>query len=174
MKFMRTLIVVYLYASTGVGAAAVSDASLEYQVKASYIYNFIQFIEWPADVFNGQFKICVLGADRFAAVLDALQGESVAGRTIRVARFDQPHAAAAAHCHVVFIGRSADSAEALQVLPSKGVLTVGEVPGFTAQGGVINLVERHGNIRFQVSVPAAQRAGLTISSRLLQLALDNR
>jgi len=176
MKALRTLTaLLWAAALAGTSAAAVSETpSLEYQVKASYLYNFVQFIDWPADVFNGEFRVCVLGVDRFGGALDALQAETAAGRAIRVLRFEQPSAAVGAQCHVLFVSRSSDSAQALQMLTAKGVLTVGEVPGFTAQGGIINLVERQGHIRFQVNVQAAQRAGLTVSSRLLQLALDNR
>ncbi len=153
---------------------ATAEPTLEYQVKAGYLYNFIQFIDWPRDVFNGDFKLCVLGVDRFGSALDSLQGERAVGRTLRVLRFDQPTAAAAAHCHVLFVSRSVERAQVSQLLGGKGVLTVGEAPDFTAHGGVINLVERQGHIRFQVNQQAAQRAGLAVSSRLLQLALDNR
>lgn len=157
------------------GVGAVPAASLEYEVKASYLYNFIQFIDWPEDAFdNGDFNICVLGTDRFGTALDVLHGERVGRRVVRVQRFDRAGAAAGARCHVMFVSRTEDSAQVLQMVVHKAVLTVGEAPGFTAHGGVINLVEAQGRIRFHVNVKAAQRAGLTVSSRLLKLAVDQR
>ena len=53
----------------------------------------------------------------------------------------------------------------------RGLLTVGESPGFIERGGIINLVEVDGHIRFQINQKAARQAGLIVSSRLLTLAL---
>ncbi len=55
-----------------------------------------------------------------------------------------------------------------------GLLTVGETPGFLEHGGIINLVEVQGRIRFEINQEAAKRAGLTVSSRLLRLAMERR
>jgi hypothetical protein len=44
------------------------------------------------------------------------------------------------------------------------------VPGFLSRGGMINLVEVQGRIRFEINQPAAQKAGLAVSSRLLDLS----
>lgn len=51
-----------------------------------------------------------------------------------------------------------------------GVLTVGEADQFAVRGGVITFVKEANRLRFEINVDAAGRAGLRISSRLLQLA----
>jgi hypothetical protein len=149
--------------------AAVPAPTLEYQVKASYLFNFARFVTWPGDVFGGdRFNLCVIGADRFGGALDALKGERVDGREIAVHRLDQAAPARPVHCHLMFL---AAGAHAGTVANERGVLTVGEHPGFVERGGIINLTEERGRIRFEINQAAAQQAGLTVSSRLLDLAI---
>ncbi|GAB4511921.1 MAG: hypothetical protein Tsb0026_15420 [Sulfuricaulis sp.] len=145
---------------------------LEYQVKASYLYNFIQFITWPKDVFDraGKFNLCVVGVERFGATLDAFTGERIEGHEIAVRRLERPAQAQTAHCHMLFIAADATDAASWDAVSERGVLTIGEAPNFLKRGGIINLVEVQGRIRFQINQRAAQEAGLVLSSRLLDLA----
>ena len=55
-------------------------------------------------------------------------------------------------------------------LESHHVLSIGDMEGFAEQGGIIGLTKVDGKVRFAINVDAAQRAGLTISSKLLKLA----
>lgn len=149
--------------------------ALETRVKATYLYNFIQFVEWPRSAWaNGDaFHICVLGSGRFGAALEAFGDERVDGHRIRVLRLANVEEAAANRCKLVFLPRAAgDSAELLARVPSHGVLTVGEAPNFTSAGGMIGLYEVRGRVHFSINDRAARRAGLVISSRLLQLARE--
>jgi hypothetical protein len=170
----RHLAVVGLVALLASSFVAQSQpATLEYQVKASYLYNFVQFVAWPPDVLGGdaKFNLCVVGADRFGKALDALAGERVEGHEIVVHRFERDAAARGAHCHLLFVASGTVDSGALGV---RGVLTVGETPGFLGRGGVINLVEVQGRIRFEISQQAARQAGLVVSSRILSLAVNKQ
>lgn len=149
--------------------------TLEAQVKATYLYNFIQFVEWPQAAWaeGNDFPLCVIGQDRLGAALDAFGGERVDGRVIRVVRLTTVDDAARNHCKLVFLPRGAgDSAQLLARVPSQGVLTVGEAPNFTGAGGMIGLYEVRGRVHFSINDRAARRAGLVVSSRLLQLARE--
>ncbi|MBI3896670.1 MAG: YfiR family protein [Gammaproteobacteria bacterium] len=154
------------------GAASAADAPLEYQVKASYLYNFMRFIDWPDDAFaaDGAFNLCVSDLSRFGAALDALAGEQIDGHTIHVRSVDSPAAVRATHCHLLFVS-AAKEIVWMPLAPERGLLTVGESREFTQHGGIINLLEVQGRIRFQINHPVAERAGLVISSRLLNLAM---
>ena len=149
--------------------------SLETQVKATYLYNFIQFVEWPQATWadGDAFPLCVLGNERLGAALDAFGGERVDGHVIRVLRLSTIDEAAPNRCKLVFLPRAAgDSAQLLARVPSQGVLTVGEAPNFTGVGGMIGLYEVRGRVQFSINDRAARRAGLVVSSRLLQLARE--
>ncbi|HKQ29917.1 MAG TPA: YfiR family protein [Burkholderiales bacterium] len=155
-------------------AAHAQPSPLEYQVKASYLYNFIQFIAWPRAAFaaDQKFNLCVAGAERFGASLDVFAGERVDGHEIVIRRLERDTSVRPARCHLLFIAAGAIEAASPEGLGEHGVLTVGEVPNFLDRGGVINLVEVRGRIRFEINQQAARQAGLVISSRILSLAVN--
>jgi hypothetical protein len=150
------------------------EASLEYPVKAAFLVNFTKFAEWPADSPQAQSRvvlICVLGKDPFGEVLDkAVFGRSAGGRPLVVQRHQG--AEAVRGCHVVFVASSESKqiGPILESLADRPVITVGERDGFARQGGVIGLVVEDNRARFEVNLPAAQRAGLLLSSKLLRIA----
>ena len=53
-------------------------------------------------------------------------------------------------------------------------MTVGESADFLQQGGIIAFVIDGSYVRFAINTEAADHAGLKISSRLLQLAMNTR
>src|SRR5260370_41881790 len=65
-------------------AAAQTGAATEYQVKAVFLFNFAQFVDWPADAFSGPttpLVIGVLGDDPFGDFLDqTVRHEHLGGR----------------------------------------------------------------------------------------------
>lgn len=148
--------------------AFAQDASLEYQVKAAYLFNFTKFIEWPEGALRdgAPLTICVAGENPFGSSLEeTIQGESVNGRPLQ-ARAAQPPAG----CHVVFVPRGVDPAAALRPFRSLPALTVGESDGFLRGGGMVNFFIEDGRVRFEINHEAADRALVRISSRLLRLA----
>ena len=145
------------------------------QVKATYVYNFIQFIDWPAGSGRGgEFNACVLGDERFSAALRAFEKESIDGQRLRVRQLRRAEDAAALDCRLVFVTQAANGGEVLAQLPTRGVLTIGESRDFYRLGGMIYLYEVRGRVHFFVNAAAARQAGLQVSSRLLQLSGDPR
>jgi hypothetical protein len=143
------------------------EVSLEYQVKAVYLFNFAKFIEWPAEAPAGPITICIAGQNPFGDVLEeTLRGEMVNGRplTMRVIPGPEPG------CHVVFVPQGAASTTYLRAVQGSPTLTVGETPDFITQGGIISFILEGGKVRFQIDAKAAERADLRISSHLLRLA----
>jgi hypothetical protein len=141
----------------------------EYDVKAAFLLNFTKFIEWPArSAPNTPFTICIAGEDPFGQTLNQLtEGENVEGHPIVIRRVST---SAIGACEILFISRSEkEPGRILSELPP-GVLTVGESDGFLRQGGMIALAVENRRVRFDVDVRAASRAGLKISSRLLNVA----
>ena len=60
--------------------------------------------------------------------------------------------------------------DVLAALAGTNILTVGENEGFVKQGGVIGFAAGGDKMRFEINTGAAQRNGVEISSRLLNLA----
>ena len=145
----------------------------EYEIKAAFLSNFTQFAKWPAKAFSdpgAPFSLGILGDDPFGSSLEkSVQGQSVAGRKITIRRARR--AEDLRSCQLVFISKSerARIAEHIAGLQGASILTVGETPQFTGQGGVIGFTMEGDKVRFEINSGNAQRAGMEISSRLLKL-----
>jgi hypothetical protein len=149
----------------------------EYAVKATYLFNFARFVEWPASLAASRdaFSICVLGEDPFGRSLDAiLAGEKIAGKSVVSRRISKPQDAAA--CRIVFISSSEDARlkDLLAALGKVGTLTVSDIPRFSSRGGMIGFISEGNRVRFEVNLTCAQDAGLTMSSELLKVAVAVR
>jgi len=150
-----------------------AEAPGEYQVKATYLYNFVRFVEWPAAAFasaDTPITIGVLGDDPFGTVLDqTVKGETVRNRKLAIQR--SRRAPDLKDCHVVFISRSEKGrlADVLASLDAGSTLTVGETDNFTHRGGAINLYLDGNKVRFEINAGVTERKGLKLSSQLLKL-----
>jgi hypothetical protein len=156
-------VAILLLAGVAVQPQAVS---LEYQLKAGYLFNFVKFVEWPAED-AGPLTICVAGRNPFGDVLaDIVSDESVDGRRLSTRVIHTPEPG----CHVVFVPEDVATTPYLRAARGSPTLTVGETPGFIARGGIVNFVLEEGKVRFEMNAEAADRAQLRISSHLLRLA----
>lgn len=166
---MRTAAFI-LTLAIGIRPAATEDISLEYRVKAAYLYNFVKFVQWPQDAREGPVNICIAGRNPFGTVLaETIQDVSVDGRILKSRVILEPEP----DCHVLFVPEGASGAY-LRAARGTPTLTVGETDDFLNEGGVIAFVNEGRNVRFAISTDAADQARLRVSSRLLQLAINTR
>lgn len=153
---------------------APGQATREYDLKAAFLFNFAQFVEWPAATFasaDEPFTIGVLGEDPFGAALDDLvRNEKVHGRPLVVRRYRSVDEIKG--CQILFIGKSrgAKAEQILLALKGRNVLTVGETDEVASHGGVIRFFTERNKLRVRINVEAAKQEQLTISSKLLRLA----
>jgi|SRR5688572_23981079 len=159
-----------LWLTPGWGAPAPS----EYHLKAVYLFNFGQFVEWPASAFespDNPFVLCIAGQNPFGTILDeVISGESVNGRAFTLKHVDDP--ARSGDCNIMFIGRNeaARLAPTVQALRGRSVLTVSDIDGAERQGVVITLFNERNRIRMRINLAAAKASNLVISSKLLRPA----
>ncbi len=164
--------VVLLVAARGLAAQAVRAP--EYQVKAVFLFNFAQFVDWPSDAFptsDAPLVIGVLGDDPFGGALDqTVRDERLGGRPFQVRRYQNVDEIKT--CHILFISRSErDRADGILAgLNHRPILTVSDADGFAQRGGMIRFVTDRNRIRLQLNLVAADAAHLTISSKLLRVA----
>src|SRR6267378_1369886 len=147
MRRLRLLITIALAILPGLGVEAHaqdSSVSSEYLIKAGFIYNFANLVQWPSNAFaqpNSPIVIGILGEDPFGTILDrVLEGKKVNGRVFLVKRLKS--VTDLKECHIVFVSSSemAHLAEAIHLVKGMPILTIGEIPGFARRGGIINLV----------------------------------
>ena len=147
-------------------------------VKAAYLFRFASYVEWPEAVRgDGPLVIGVIGAEDVAVHLEnLLNGMAVRGRPARVRRVLKP--VDLDGVHILYVGsrvfRSSRPLRALAI--GKPILIVTDARDGFEGGGVINFVEVNRNLRFEISLDAAERSGLKIDSALLSVAarVDSR
>lgn len=145
---------------------------LEHRVKAAFLYKFAAYVEWPpARQDSGPLVIGVAGTDDMERELKQLAaGRAVASRPLSVRRIREGEAPL--DVHVLFIAR--DYGRPLEPLLKRAqqasVLTVTESDDAFQRGSVINFKLVDGRVRFDVSLPAADRSKLRLSSRLIGVA----
>ena len=170
LRTVLTRLAVLLLVSTAMAAPAPS----EYQVKAVFLFNFTQFVDWPAQSFadpRAPFVIGVLGRDPFGNALDeAVRGETVNGRVLVVERYRS--VAELKPCQILFIDRSTgtDANKTLESLGHQGMLTVSDSDAQAPSTVIIRFLSEGKKIRLRINVESARDAGLTISSKLLRPA----
>jgi hypothetical protein len=141
-------------------------------LKAAFVYHLPKFTEWPpAAIAPGHpFSLCVLGEATVAEAFERMvKGRDYGGRRIIVSRLAP--GATALGCHALYIAPGATRVEpVLAEVRERPVLTISDIEGFTKLGGITQLYFDGGQLRVFIDVAAAHRAGLKISSRLLQLS----
>ena len=154
--------------------AADTPAASEAQVKAVFLFNFAKYVEWPAAAFPSAaapITIGLMGTDPFGGELQHdVEGKTVNGRTFVIKHIASDSELSG--CQILFISDS-EASRLGGILAKAGslpILTVGENEAFARNGGIINFVLKNGNVRLEIDLAAAKKAGLTISSRLLAVA----
>lgn len=167
------LLALLCVAGSGVRPAA-AGADREHTLKAGFLVNFSQFTTWPTHAFatgDGPFVIGVVGPDPFGAALEAVfELVRVGGRRVEVRRLTTGDEIR--RCHLLFVGEM-NPREQKRMVDLAGmapVLTVGEGRGFLDAGGMVAFRIENNRVKFDVNTVAARRAGLALSSEMLQFA----
>ncbi len=159
-------------ATLAVTAEVASAQTVEYGVKAAFLYKFTRFVEWPETGAcpDGSVTIAILGRDPFGRTIDrTVEGRPLGDRRVRVLRLARPEDVPA--CSLLWLGRDeATRVEAVgQQLRGVAVVLVGDAAGFANRGGTIGLVVENDRVALEVNLTALA-PGITISSRLLGVA----
>ncbi len=140
-------------------------------VKAAYLFRFAQYVEWPAQEAGAPFVFAIAGAENVAVHLERLlPGMPVNGRRAVVRRVSGPQDLAGVH--ILYVGTKALSrTRALRARAiERPILVVTDDERGLDGGGVINFIEVNRNLRFEISLNAADRSGLKIDTALLSVA----
>lgn len=167
-----------LIACLAIAIPVSAPMALEYSVKATFLYKFVPFIEWPAHAFaspESPVVLCVVGDSPFDDRLHrAVANEQVGGRRFRVLLLAT--AGRGSGCHVMYLAGSDRQSvdQALHSLRGEPVLTVTDANLDPDAKGIVHFVIADNRVRFEIDDAAAAQNGLRISSKLLNLALSVR
>src|SRR5713101_2266292 len=106
MALLRVTTALLLVCAARLGAQ--TGKASEAQVKAVFLFNFAQFVDWPADAVpdsQAPLVIGILGGDPFGDVLDAtVRGERSGARPFVIHRYQRVEDIT--RCDILFISRS--------------------------------------------------------------------
>jgi hypothetical protein len=153
--------------------SSAEPALTEVQAKASVLFNFARYVEWPERAFatpNAPLTFCLAGRDSLSSVQATFEGRTIGGRATAVKRVFG--VSDLRGCQVLFVGESEENrlAPMLFALGTEPVLTVSDVAGFNSLGGAIGITLEDGRIQFDINRQALERVNLRASSNLLRLA----
>jgi len=153
---------------------AMKQPAQEYQLKAVFLFNFTQFVDWPPSSFDtdqSPVVIGVLGDNPFGSYLDeTVSGESIKGHPVVVHYYK--NAEDIETCHILFVTLTEITMRknVIETLKGKDILTVSDAVHFAAEGGMIRFFIANNKIKLQINLESAKASKMVFSSKLLRLA----
>jgi len=142
-------------------------------VKAAFLHRFASFVEWPAGAFpkaDSPLRIGILGDDLVYRDLSELaRDRDRDGHPVVVTRLAAGDALAGFHILYLKASSPARITDMLATVP-EGTLTVADSDGAHPRGSVLSFFLDEGRVRFGVSLEAAARQKLRLSSKLIAIA----
>jgi len=170
MRILALLALTTLFAPAKRPDAQASEADL----KAAWMYNFAQHVEWPATAFKDErapLVIAILGSHPLEESLTkVVRGKTAQGHPLEIRRAAQPADLKGAHVAFLPDGEKERFDAALGALKGTPALLVGETEGLAHRGAALNFYMDESKVRFEANVDNAARAGLSIGSKLLKFA----
>lgn len=141
------------------------------KIKASFIYNFTRYFEWPESK-ETTFNITILGDNPglAAKLTDMSSTKTVGAKKIVVHTINALAEATKPEILFILPDKSNALAEAVSKFKGKGTLIVTEKQGLAKVGAAINFVILENNIKFELNKTSAGKAGLKVSSKIEPLA----
>jgi hypothetical protein len=154
-------------------APGAPQTSTERRVKAAFLYKFLGYTEFPSTAFGDASSPVLIGVsgsdDMLAELARTVMGRTLNGRpiTVKLVREgDRP-----GPLHLLFVaGPECARLARMQHGASGAMLLVSDCDGGLQMGSVINfrMIDEH--VRFDVSLDAAEKNNVRLSSRLLNVA----
>ncbi|HEX6428631.1 MAG TPA: YfiR family protein [Niastella sp.] len=168
------LFLVALFLLQGTQHVYAQAPSREYQLKAVFLFNFTQFVNWPVNAFENDqspLVIGVIGENPFGAFLvQTVSGEKINGHPLVVQHYKNEEEIKSCHILFVNIGETKKQEQVLGDLQGKNILTVSDDPDFLKQGGMVRFVTNNNKIKLQINMDACKESKMVLSSKLLRLA----
>lgn len=141
----------------------------ETDLKAAYLYHFIQFTAWPQTAFatTPALQLCVDADNTLLKAINALADKPLAGRAVTIQTETwSPRQL----CHVLIVDRHNRHLLQHDALLQQPILTLSDDPDLAVDDTIIALRVQAGRVVFFINKTQAHTRGLEISSKLLRLA----
>lgn len=174
--------------------AADSKKDYEQNIKAAFLFNFVNFVDWPKERMPDNDEpiiIGIIGNKDSIKAFAPIKGKKIRGKNIIIKQFDDlsklekskdknnsswdQKIESLKKCHIVILYRCDNDARGRQTaiikeLKGTPTLLVGESPGMLERGCNINFLVEKNKVRFEINLVSTKHNNLKIRSKLLKLA----
>lgn len=177
---MNTLIKYFFFYFLLLGISSPSSAeepmAKEKKIKSAIVLNFIRYTEWPSSAFpskSSEIHLCLYTNRAMEEAFSKLARGKLKDRNIKIRLLYRLNDLD--ECHVLYADRFTrkQALRAFSAIRTKPILTITEQATQDNMAGIINLLNKKGKLRFEIFINKAETAGLKISSRLLELSINN-
>lgn len=140
---------------------------------AAFVYRLATMTSWPeeeTDEWPTEICIAVLGDEAVAdALSDAMRSKQLHGHDVDV--HSLTGVTGASECPIVYV-RGPLVPDILASTAQTSTLTVGVSDQFMERGGMIQLIQESGRLRFSINRTKMSEKGIKMSSKVLRLAVS--
>lgn len=170
-KFLQVFIAVCII-STSLQLNTASAQKPMHELHSMLIFNFIKYVEWPADAKTGDFIISVYGDDDVFKQLNILySGRTVKGQNVKVMKANGLADMKNANLIYLADNKSGDFEEVLSEITGKPTLLITDKNGLGEKGSNINFKVVGGKLKFELNETAFNKNNLKVSSSLVSMAI---
>ena len=151
----------------------------EYDLKATFIFKFIDYIEWNSPVPSDSIRIAVIGTSNIISPLKlAAKQKDIQNKPVALYFYSNLTEATLSamekrKVQLIFVAKSVQTTTVQKLVRSavsRNALIVGEREGFTREGGHLNFINQDDKIRFETSPASFSNCTFKLSHQLLRLA----
>jgi hypothetical protein len=143
------------------------------KIKATFLYNFTKYIEWPEDYKSGNFIIGVMGNNNalYNDINTFFSTKTLGTQKYEIKVFSKP--SDITRCHMIFVPAdyTGSVAEVIAKVKGKSTLLVTDKAGMAKQGAAINFVSVDNKQKFELNKSNVEKYELKVSSSLINLAI---
>jgi len=159
-------------------ASQSAEPSVEYKLKAGFLFRFLAFTEWPeqrSSSNDDHILIGILGNSPLSEVIGQIQGRTINDRIVEIKELDaNAPTEELKKCWLLFIptAQSANLSHIIQKLKGSPVLVVTETLGTIPNEAMITFIPISAKIGFNINKNNADQVGIEFRSKLLRLATN--
>ncbi len=135
------------------------------QVKAKFIMTFLNYIRdsKPSGI------ACVIDSTNITSSLKALNSKL---NKLKEVKDIGANEAGLKQCSVIYFGNidKEQVARVIKNLDGENIITISDTSDFVTSGGIIEMYQKDGHIAFSINGKKAKSVGLTLDSKLVELA----
>ncbi|HIA36173.1 MAG TPA: YfiR family protein [Flavobacteriales bacterium] len=162
--------IIFFLFCTGFSRIQTSDDTNAH-IKATFLYNFTRYIEWPLELKKGDFVIAIIGNTPLFNELGKVKDATTRGNQI-FAINKYLSVKTIEKCHILFVAKdqSHKIAEIVKRFKDKPTLIITESPGLIEKGAGINFVIKDNKHGFEINKGNIAAHGLSMASNLATFA----